>query len=56
MQSLEEILGECERLHGHMCAGQLLGARMALLVWDRARSSRTWPSRTRAVMTAAASK
>ena len=31
MQSLEEILGECERLHGHMCAGQLLGARMALL-------------------------
>ena len=31
MQSLEEILQECERLHGHMCAGQLLGARMALL-------------------------
>ena len=31
MQSLEEILKECERLHGHMCAGQLLGARMALL-------------------------
>lgn len=31
MESLEEILGECERLHGHMCAGQLLGARMALL-------------------------
>ena len=31
MQSLEEILTECERLHGHMCAGQLLGARMALL-------------------------
>lgn len=31
MQSLEEILIECERLHGHMCAGQLLGARMALL-------------------------
>ena len=31
MQSLDEILGECERLHGHMCAGQLLGARMALL-------------------------
>src|SRR5204862_8280464 len=30
VQSLEEILGECERLHGHMCAGQLLGARMAL--------------------------
>lgn len=31
MQSLEEILKECELLHGHMCAGQLLGARMALL-------------------------
>ena len=31
MQSLDEILLECERLHGHMCAGQLLGARMALL-------------------------
>ena len=31
MQSLDELLIECERLHGHMCAGQLLGARMALL-------------------------
>ena len=31
MESLEEILSECERLHGHMCAGQLLVARMALL-------------------------
>jgi len=31
VESLEEILVECERLHGHMCAGQLLGARMALL-------------------------
>jgi formylmethanofuran dehydrogenase subunit E len=31
VQQLEEILQECERLHGHMCAGQLLGARMALL-------------------------
>src|SRR5688572_31298629 len=31
MQSLEELLKECEQLHGHMCAGQLLGARMALL-------------------------
>jgi len=31
MQSLEELLKECESLHGHMCAGQLLGARMALL-------------------------
>lgn len=31
VQSLDEILVECERLHGHMCAGQLLGARMAML-------------------------
>jgi formylmethanofuran dehydrogenase subunit E len=31
MQPLEELLEECGRLHGHMCAGQLLGARMALL-------------------------
>lgn len=31
MQSLDELLEECERLHGHMCAGQLLGTRMAVL-------------------------
>lgn len=31
MESLNVLLEECERLHGHMCAGQLLGARMALL-------------------------
>ena len=31
MESLDVLLKECERLHGHMCAGQLLGARMALL-------------------------
>jgi formylmethanofuran dehydrogenase subunit E len=31
VQTLAEILVECEQLHGHMCAGQLLGARMALL-------------------------
>jgi formylmethanofuran dehydrogenase subunit E len=28
---LDELLEECGRLHGHMCAGQLLGARMAVL-------------------------
>lgn len=27
----EELLRECERLHGHMCPGQILGVRMALL-------------------------
>ena len=31
MQSLDELLTECEVLHGHMCPGQLLGARMAML-------------------------
>lgn len=31
MESLDQLLKECEALHGHMCAGQLLGARMALL-------------------------
>jgi formylmethanofuran dehydrogenase subunit E len=31
LRPLEELLEECARLHGHMCAGQLLGARMAVL-------------------------
>jgi formylmethanofuran dehydrogenase subunit E len=31
MQTIEELLSECGRLHGHLCAGQLLGVRMALL-------------------------
>lgn len=31
MASLDELLLECGRLHGHICAGQLLGVRMALL-------------------------
>jgi formylmethanofuran dehydrogenase subunit E len=31
MQRLDDVLKDCETLHGHMCAGQLLGARMALL-------------------------
>jgi len=29
--SISELLRECERLHGHICPGQLLGVRMALL-------------------------
>lgn len=29
--ALDDLLIECERLHGHMCPGQVLGARMALL-------------------------
>jgi len=31
VEAIETLLKECERLHGHMCAGQLLGTRMALL-------------------------
>src|SRR5436309_9525991 len=31
MQTVEELLSECGRLHGHLCAGQLLGVRMAML-------------------------
>src|SRR5947209_507802 len=31
MQSVEELLEECGRAHGHICAGQLLGVRMSLL-------------------------
>jgi formylmethanofuran dehydrogenase subunit E len=29
--TLEELLTECEGLHGHICPGQVLGVRMALL-------------------------
>jgi formylmethanofuran dehydrogenase subunit E len=29
--SIDSLLEECGRLHGHLCAGQLLGVRMALL-------------------------
>jgi formylmethanofuran dehydrogenase subunit E len=31
MESLDQHLEQCKQLHGHMCAGQLLGARMAML-------------------------
>jgi formylmethanofuran dehydrogenase subunit E len=31
IKPLDELLEECRRLHGHLCAGQLLGTRMALL-------------------------
>lgn len=32
---LEELLGEAERAHGHLCAGQILGVRMAMLALNR---------------------
>ena len=31
MKSLDEYLSEAEAAHGHICAGQLLGVRMAML-------------------------
>src|SRR5580658_8768339 len=31
MESFEELLTKAEAAHGHMCAGQILGVRMALL-------------------------
>lgn len=35
MESIDELLERCEQTHGHLCAGQLLGVRMALLACDR---------------------
>ena len=31
MKTLDEYLEEAARVHGHLCAGQVLGVRMALL-------------------------
>lgn len=31
MKSLDELLVEAEQAHGHLCAGQILGVRMAML-------------------------
>ena len=31
MNSFESLLAEAERAHGHLCAGQILGVRMAML-------------------------
>lgn len=31
METLEELLDRAEKSHGHMCAGQVLGVRMAML-------------------------
>ena len=32
---LDELLTEAERAHGHLCAGQILGVRMAMLALER---------------------
>lgn len=35
MESFDELLKKAEMAHGHMCAGQILGVRMALLGLER---------------------
>lgn len=35
MNSLDEYLREAEQAHGHLCAGQVLGVRMAMLGLER---------------------
>ncbi len=35
METMEELLARAETSHGHMCAGQVLGVRMALLGCER---------------------
>jgi formylmethanofuran dehydrogenase subunit E len=35
MESFDELLRQAEIVHGHMCAGQILGVRMALLACRR---------------------
>jgi formylmethanofuran dehydrogenase subunit E len=35
MKSLEEYLHDAEQAHGHLCAGQVLGVRMAMLGLDK---------------------
>ena len=35
MESLDELLGMAETAHGHLCAGQILGVRMALFGLER---------------------
>ena len=32
MESIDKLLDRCEQTHGHLCAGQLLGVRMAYTV------------------------
>ena len=35
MESFNDLLTRAEVAHGHLCAGQILGVRMALLGLDR---------------------
>ena len=31
MKTLDQYLADAERAHGHLCAGQILGVRLAML-------------------------
>ena len=35
MESFDELLVQAEIAHGHLCAGQILGVRMAMLACQR---------------------
>ena len=35
MESIDELLRQAEVAHGHLCAGQVLGVRMAMLGCQR---------------------
>nr|WP_320010763.1 FmdE family protein [uncultured Desulfobulbus sp.] len=35
MESFEELLAESTRIHGHICAGQVIGVRMAMAALER---------------------
>ena len=35
MKSLSEYLVDAEQAHGHLCAGQVLGVRMAMLGMEK---------------------
>ena len=35
MESFEQLLAESTRIHGHICAGQVIGVRMAMAALDR---------------------
>ena len=39
MLSLDDYLLEAEKAHGHLCAGQVLGVRLAMLAPDAASES-----------------
>ena len=39
MKSLDEYLQDAEQAHGHLCAGQVLGVRLAMLAWRSSAST-----------------